>query len=124
MAASIAEAFGAKSTLRYTRGYPVTVNDAAATALATRAAASVVGEAQVFADLDPAMGSEDFAYLLQHRPGCYLWLGQGGGPTACGLHNPHYDFNDRVLPLGASLHVALARQASREDQPDSGDPPG
>ena len=57
--------------------------------------------------MNPCMGSEDFAFMLQERPGCYLFIGNGGAAGGCLLHNPHYDFNDDILPLGASYWVQL-----------------
>ncbi|HXJ08598.1 MAG TPA: M20/M25/M40 family metallo-hydrolase, partial [Burkholderiales bacterium] len=62
-------------------------------------------------DIDPTMGGEDFSYMLQARPGAYIWLGQGGGPGGCFLHNPNFDFNDAVIPLGAGYLAALAEEA-------------
>jgi len=58
----------------------------------------------------PSMSSEDFAFMLQNKPGCYIWLGGGRGPDTPNLHNPRYDFNDDVLPIGASYWVTLAEQ--------------
>ena len=62
------------------------------------------------ADPMPNMGSEDFAFMLQAKPGCYVWLGAGRGPETPNVHNPHYDFNDDALPIGASYWVTLVRQ--------------
>jgi len=103
----IAQAMGATAELIVQPGYPISINDPEATEAAARIAATVVGAENVRRDVAPSMGTEDFSYLLQACPGAYLLLGQGGSPTSCGLHNPHYDFNDRILPIGASLHVAL-----------------
>ncbi len=112
IAESIAAAHGATASLDYRRGYPATINDEAGAAHAAAAAASVVGGDAVLGDVPPTMGGEDFSFMLQAVPGAYLWLGQGGGPSACtgSLHNPHYDFNDEVLPIGASIHVALVQR--------------
>ena len=102
----IAASFEVECALDYDRYYPATINDpvAAADALA------VAGEVAV-AELapEPAATSEDFSYMLQARPGAYIWLGQGRGDGSPPLHNPHYDFNDDVLEMGIRLHVALAR---------------
>jgi hippurate hydrolase len=57
------------------------------------------------------MGGEDFSYMLAERPGAYVWLGQGGGPGGCYLHNPHFDFNDEVIPLGAGYLAALVEES-------------
>ena len=92
------------------RGYPVTVNDGASADLAAEVAGQLLGEDKIHRELDPSMGGEDFAFMLQKVPGAYLWLGQGGGPSACALHNPSYDFNDELLPVGASLWVQLVER--------------
>ena len=68
----------------------------------------VVGSPNVIRDPKPVMGGEDFAYMLNERPGAYMFLGQAGGPSACSVHNPRYDFNDEVLPIGASVFATLA----------------
>ena len=107
IAEGTAAAHGATAELGYARNYPATVNTEAETAIAVRAAADVVGADKVDADAAPCMGSEDFAFMLQERPGCYLFIGNGGAAGGCLLHNPHYDFNDDILPLGASYWVQL-----------------
>jgi hippurate hydrolase len=104
---TVAKAFGAEGSLRYERRYPATVNSAEETAIAMRVAASVVGEQKVDADCQPTMGAEDFAYMLQARPGCYVRLGAGPGLGGCMLHNPGFDFNDEILAVGASYWVRL-----------------
>jgi hippurate hydrolase len=106
----IAAMFEMHATLRYERRYPATVNSAEETERAQRAAAAVVGEPNVDTDPTPEMGSEDFAFMLQKKPGCYAWLGAGRGADTPNLHNPHYDFNDDVLAIGASYWVKLAEQ--------------
>ena len=68
----------------------------------------MLGGDNVRQDLAPSMGSEDFGWMLQAKPGCYAWLGTGGN-TSCLLHNPYYDFNDEAIPLGASYWVRLAQ---------------
>jgi hippurate hydrolase len=110
LVAGIAAMFEMQATLRYERRYPATVNSAPETAHALAAAAAVVGADGVIADPTPEMGSEDFAYMLQAKPGCYVWLGAGEGLEPPGLHNPRFDFNDEVLAIGASYWVALAEQ--------------
>jgi hippurate hydrolase len=102
--------FEMAATLRYERRYPATVNSVEATERARTAAESVVGTANVDTHPVPNMGSEDFAFMLQQRPGCYVWLGAGRGADTPNLHNPHYDFNDDVLAIGASYWVRLAEQ--------------
>ncbi|MBK6336794.1 MAG: amidohydrolase [Betaproteobacteria bacterium] len=110
LVAGIAAMFEMQATLRYERRYPAVVNSVDETAHALAAAAAVVGPAGVVADPTPEMGSEDFAYMLQAKPGCYVWLGAGKGPEPPGLHSPYYDFNDEVLAIGASYWVTLAEQ--------------
>lgn len=88
-------------------GYPVTSNDPAITEHSIAAAKAVAGEAAVDLTPTPSMGSEDFAFMQQQNPGCYLWLGNGPGENGCLLHNPHYDFNDDILPIGVSYWVKL-----------------
>ncbi len=113
----IAGAFGAEAAVRYERRYPATVNTAEETRRAARAAVAVVGQAMVGTDCVPTMGAEDFAFMLQARPGAYVRLGIGPGLGGCMLHNPGYDFNDAVLATGARYWVTLARQ---ELAPDAG----
>lgn len=107
---SVAMAFGATAALSYQRNYPATVNSPREARFAADTAAVLVGEEKVVRDLPPSMGSEDFAFMLQMRPGAYLRLGQGGDGSSF-LHNPRYDFNDDVLPLGAALFAALVERS-------------
>ena len=104
----VAAGYGVTATLRYDVHYPATVNDPAKSAFAATVAAEVVGPEMVEANAGREMGAEDFAYFLQHRPGAYLFLGQGAG---AGLHNAKYDFNDRIAPLGASFFARIAERA-------------
>ncbi len=108
--AGIAAMFEMTATVRYERRYPATVNDATETKHAIAAAAAVVGAANVDTEPVPNMGSEDFAFMLQAKPGCYVWLGAGRGADTPNVHNPHYDFNDDALAIGASYWVTLAEQ--------------
>lgn len=111
-----AHAHGLKSDFEFRRNYPPTVNSAPEAAFARRVMARVVGGQRVLAQ-EPTMGAEDFAYMLQAKPGCYAFLyngegehravGHGAGP--CTLHNPSYDFNDALLPVGATYWVRLAQ---------------
>lgn len=107
----VCEANGARAELRYERRYPPTINAPAETELAARAARDVVGAARVHTNLPPSMGSEDFAFFLQQRPGCYIWLGAGDRPGSCMLHNPRYDFNDQILPIGVAYWLRLVELA-------------
>jgi hippurate hydrolase len=106
-----AEALGASAEVMYDRGYPATVNSQREAEFAARVGERLFGKGNVFTDIDPTMGGEDFSYMLQARPGAYVWLGQGGGPGGCFLHNPNFDFNDEVIPLGAGYLAALAEEA-------------
>ena len=105
---SIAAAHGTAASVRYERRYPPTINDFGATRQATVAAASVVGDENVELDPQPSMGAEDFAFMLNEKPGCYIWIGNGSREGGCTLHNPTYDFNDAILTLGASYWAHLA----------------
>jgi hippurate hydrolase len=106
IAVGVAEALGAQATVTYTRGYPPTVNHAAQVEHAKSAAARVVGEDAVHGAPEPSMGGEDFAFMLEKVPGCYVWLGAGGEYD---LHHPRYDFNDDALPVGVTYWVELVR---------------
>ncbi|MCK5121437.1 MAG: amidohydrolase [Methylococcales bacterium] len=88
-------------------GYPVTSNSEAETAIAVTVAQEVAGVNHVDLQPVPSMGSEDFSFMLQEKPGCYVWLGNGSSEGDCLLHNPHYDFNDDILTIGASFWVKL-----------------
>jgi amidohydrolase len=111
MVHTIADGFGAKAKVAYTRIYPATTNHAKQAAYAADVAASLVGESNVVRDLPPSMGAEDFSFMLQAKPGAYLRLGQGGAEQGKFLHSAQYDFNDAVLPLGAALLASLATRA-------------
>ncbi len=97
----ICDAHGARYDFTYTRGYPPTVNAEEETANAAAAAADVVGKDNVQTDIAPVMGSEDFAYMLEKKPGSYIFIGNGTGEGSCMVHNPGYDFNDEILTIGA-----------------------
>jgi len=101
----VAQAMGVQAEVEFQRGYPATVNHDAETAFAMEVAAEVAPEVVT---CDPVMGAEDFAFMLARRPGAYLFLGQGEGPT---VHHPRYDFNDAVSPVGASWFARLVERA-------------
>jgi len=105
-----ARAFGGEAEVHYQRSYPATINHAGPYEHAMRVAEELVGADHVVRNLTPSMGSEDFAFMLQARPGCFIRLGQGGVDGGCWLHNSRYDFNDAVIPLGAGLLAALAER--------------
>jgi len=106
----LAATFDVTATVRYERRYPATVNTPAETRHALAAATALLGVDRVDTNPTPSMGSEDFAFMLQAKPGCYVWLGGSRGPGTPNLHNPHYDFNDDALAVGASYWVTLAEQ--------------
>jgi amidohydrolase len=108
---SIGAAFGAVATLKYERVYPATLNHDREAMFAADVAERLVGAENVVRNLDPSMGSEDFSFMLQVRPGAFARLGQGGAEGGCFLHNSKYDFNDAVIPLGAGYLAALAESA-------------
>jgi len=108
--AGVAQTHGARIALDFRPGYPGVVNTPGETAAAIAAAASLVGADNVKTDIKPAMGSEDFAFMLEERPGAYIGIGAGEGPNDPPLHNPYYDFNDNILPLGAAYWVKLVEQ--------------
>jgi len=103
-----ARLYGAKAELTYTTGYPVLVNEERRTAFAAAVAGEIAGKDKVNADCPPLMGAEDFAYMLQERPGAFIYLGNG---DTAGLHHPAYDFNDEAIPVGTSYWVRLAETA-------------
>jgi amidohydrolase len=108
---SVARALGGAAEIDYLRGYPATVNTEREALLAAKVGEKIFGKDNVQTDGEPTMGGEDFSYMLQARPGAYAWLGQGGGPLGCFLHNANYDFNDEVIPLGAGYLAALVEES-------------
>jgi amidohydrolase len=110
LATGIAESFGAKADITFERTYPPTVNDPDATVLTRRAAATVTGESRVIPLQHPTMAAEDFAFMLNAKPGSYILLGGGRGKDDVMPHHPRYDFNDEILPVGTSYWVTLAEQ--------------
>ncbi len=110
VAQGVAAAFGTSAAVRFERAYPATVNEAESTRLAARAAAAVVGAERVAEMSKPTMGGEDFSFMLNVRDGAYLMLGTGRTPHDPQVHHPMFDFNDDVLPIGASWWAMLAEQ--------------
>jgi hippurate hydrolase len=110
------EAFDAEIDFRFHRNYPPLINHAREAAFAAEVLRSVVGAEHVDDKVEPTMGAEDFAFMLQEKPGCYVFIGngegrhraEGHGLGPCNLHNPSYDFNDDLLPIGATYWVRLA----------------
>ncbi|BCH63929.1 hippurate hydrolase [Agrobacterium vitis] len=105
VASATAMAHGAIAEVHYHRGYPVTFNHAEETDFAASVAAKISGENRVKTDMAPKMGAEDFSYMLESRPGAFIFLGVG---DTANLHHPAYDFNDEAIPYGISYWVELA----------------
>ena len=110
-------AFGATCEFEFTRNYPPTINHVKETEFARRVLGTVVGADNVV-EFEPTMGAEDFSFFLQAKPGCYFMIGNGDGAHRegghglgpCMLHNPSYDFNDELIPLGATAWVRMAEE--------------
>jgi hippurate hydrolase len=117
MSESLCAAFNTRVEFEFVRNYPPTINAHRETAFAKQVVGSIVGEDKVFTQ-EPTMGAEDFSFMLQARPGCYFFIGNGDGDHRsmghgagpCTLHNPSYDFNDALLPLGATVWVRMAEE--------------
>jgi amidohydrolase len=117
VAEATAAAFECSCDFEFMRNYPPTINHPAESDFVRQVGAGVVGAANVL-EFEPTMGAEDFSYFLQHKPGCYFLIGNGDGAHRegghglgpCMLHNPSYDFNDDLIPLGATMWVRLAEQ--------------
>ena len=107
---SICKAYGADCEFHYEHRYPATINSEEEANLAGQVAQEIVGEERVNLSPKPGMGSEDFAYMLQEKPGSYIWIGNGDGEGSCMIHNPGYDFNDEILPIGATYWVKMAEE--------------
>lgn len=107
VADGIASAHGASAEVTYQRTYPPVINHAKETEIAAKVMDSIVGAGNVVRNIEPVMGSEDFSFMLLEKPGTYVWIGNGGEAGGCLLHNPHYDFNDEILALGATYWVRL-----------------
>jgi len=114
LASAQAESFGLQARVDYKRDYPVLVNTPHETEFARQVATELVGEARVTRQGRALTGSEDFAFMLEHCPGSYLLIGNGAGEDqaqhACMVHNPGYDFNDDILPVGAAFWTLLTQR--------------
>jgi amidohydrolase len=114
----VAEGFDCRADVVFTRNYPPTINHEQETQFAIGVMQDLVGADKVNSRIDPTMGAEDFAFMLQEKPGCYVFLGNGDGDHRstghgmgpCHLHNPSYDFNDALIPVGVNYWVALAQK--------------
>lgn len=109
MATTLAAAQGATANVEYSRRYPATVNSSHEADNAIAAAKATRGSQGVCVGIAPSMASEAFAFMLQALPGAYIWLGADGRQPSAPLHNPHYDFNDETLAVGAAYWVSLAK---------------
>ena len=107
--AGVTAALGARGRVSFIAGFPAVINDVRSSELAARVARELVGDEGVDTATEPVLGSEDFSYMLERKTGCFLFIGNGAGPASCTIHNPGYDFNDEILPLGASFWVRLAQ---------------
>ena len=109
VAEGVCAAYGTTCELNYMSGYPTTINSVPETEISAKAVVDLLGEDKIILNPTPSMGAEDFSYMLEARPGCYVWLGigPGKGEAGCMLHSSRYDFNDDVLPTGASYWVKL-----------------
>lgn len=110
LADGTAATFGIEADITLNTGYPATVNAETETAFALTIAQDIVGVDNVETTLSPSMAAEDFSYMLNEKPGCYIWLGNGPGGGGCLLHNARYDFNDDVIGIGATYWVRLAEK--------------
>lgn len=104
----VAATYGAKAVFDYQRHYPVTANDPEKTRFAASIASKVVGEDRVNTDTPPVMGGEDFSFMLEARPGAFIFVGQG---DTAQVHHPEYDFNDEIIPIGCSYWASLVETA-------------
>ncbi|TPG53226.1 amidohydrolase [Roseomonas nepalensis] len=110
LATGIAAAYGAEAEVHFDRMYPATINEEASTALAAEAARAVAGDAKVERLAKPTMGGEDFSFMLNAKDGAYLMLGAGRTAADPQVHHPRYDFNDAVMPLGASWWATMVER--------------
>jgi hippurate hydrolase len=111
LSAGIASAYGVKVDFEPLSGaYPPTINTPAEAALCIEVAAAVVGREHVITHARPSMGAEDFSFYLREKPGAYIWIGNDPAGGSASLHNPHYDFNDDILPLGVAYWVELVQR--------------
>lgn len=113
-----AEAHGASAAVKFDRSYPPTVNHARETEFAASVMDDVVGPQNVVRGIEPTLGSEDFAFMLRAKPGCYVFIGNGDGSHRaaghglgpCMLHNASFDFNDELIPIGATYWIRLVEK--------------
>ncbi len=113
---AVGRAYGVEIELRYDRRYPPTINSAEEAAFAADVLEAAFGTARVDRNARPVMAAEDFAFMLQAKPGAYVWIGNGVREGGCMVHNPGYDFNDAIIPMGTSYWVHLARRFLAKDE--------
>ncbi len=111
----ICAAYGAKAEFTYDRRYAPTINTSDETDEAIATMQELVGDAAVNTNVTPVMGAEDFSWMLRERPGCYVMIANGAGEGSCHIHNPNYDFNDQILPLGATYWARLTERILSAD---------
>ncbi len=107
---NVSSGLGCRAELRYSRRYPATINSTAEAQECLATLQALPGVEKVHLNPPASMGGEDFAFMLEQRPGCYIWLGGGSETHSHGLHSPHYDFNDQTLPLGANYWISLVQR--------------
>ncbi|MBY4677002.1 M20 aminoacylase family protein [Marinobacterium arenosum] len=110
LAESICAGLGCHAELCYSRRYPATINSEAEARQCLATLQELPGVGKVHLNPPASMGGEDFAFMLEQHPGCYIWLGGGSDEHCHGLHSPHYDFNDSTLPLGANYWIGLVHR--------------
>jgi len=110
IAESVAQGMGAKASVDFRLEFAPLVNDAAQAEFAAGVCSELVGAENVQRNPAPIMGSEDFSFMLEQVPGCFINIGNGDTPGGCELHNPHYDFNDAALPLGAAFFARVVER--------------
>ena len=110
LTSSICSAYGATYEFEYQHRYPPTINSAEEVETSLKVMNEISDESMINTSPSPSMGSEDFAFMLQEKPGSYIWIGNGDGEGSCMLHNPGYDFNDQILPIGATYWVNMAEE--------------
>lgn len=113
IARHVGEAHGVRAEVVYERRYPSTINAPAQSAYCADLLARLLGEQRVNRAPAPLMAAEDFAFMLEKKPGCYVWAGNGDEPGSCMVHNPKYDFNDKLIPYGVTYWVELAERYLR-----------
>ncbi|TAM75095.1 MAG: amidohydrolase [Candidimonas sp.] len=113
---TISSAFGCEAQVNFVRNDPPTINHADETEFCLGVLKSTFGEDEIHTEIEPSMAAEDFSWMLLEKPGCYIWIGNGAlaqpgashGVVSCALHNSHYDFNDRLIDIGAKYWIQLA----------------